>query len=194
MTVIPAGFAQANLIFGGVALPTGAQVTLGLNISSFAGTPADAAALIGANYLGKLNTQQSSQVRLDSTLVKFGPDATGPSALVPTLAAGTLPGNAEPSQVAFLVHKVTPQGGRAGRGRFFLPGPSEADIDGAGVITPARAAALQTALDDFYDQLIVDLLGPVLLHSVGAPIVTPLGLTSLTLDQRVATQRRRLRR
>jgi hypothetical protein len=119
---------------------------------------------------------------------------TGPSALVSSNIQGTGGSNGISSNVSYLVRKVTALGGRAGRGRMYLPGPTEADVNEAGAILGARVTSLQAALNDFLTQMVADGDGPVLLHGVGSPISTPTPITSFSLDTRAATQRRRLRR
>ncbi len=107
-----------------------------------------------------------------------------------------------------LIHKRTGMAGRRGRGRFFFP-PSqldEADISPAGFLSPAYVLSIDTNLLQAY--AIIDAYspsaGPVLLHGepwvegsdppVFSPAPDPTAITSFTLDTRVATQRRRLRR
>lgn len=194
MTVIPAGFAQSNLLFGGVALPNGAEATMGHDISLYPGDPADLAAEIIALWDTNFSPQVTSELLLTGCLVKFGPDATGPSALVGANFAGELPGTGTAANTSYLVHKTTPLGGRAGRGRWFHPGCTEPDVSAAGVIATPRFNAMQDACNAFLSDLLAAQASAVLLHSVGSPISVPTTISQLRLDSRVATQRRRLRR
>lgn len=194
MTVIPAGFGQANLLFGGPGLPSGGECTFGMDVATYSGTPADAASDIIANATLNLMTEIGTGITLVGCLVKFGPDATGPSALVGAAVLGSAGAGLLSPNTTWLVHKTTSFGGRAGRGRMFLPGIREADVSDAGVISPTPLTDMQTAMTAFRSQLIADDLEPVLLHSAQSPIVAPSPIISFSVDSRVATQRRRLRR
>jgi hypothetical protein len=192
--LIPEGFAQVNLIFAGEAVPTGAQITMGLNLEGGGQTPTE----VGEEYAdlwraAGISANMSSQVDLAQVLVKFGPNATGPSALLAETDGGSLTAPCTPN-VAFLVRKSTAAGGRAGRGRFYLPGVVEAQVDGAGTIDSITITNLQADLNTFLSSFGAASFSPVLLHGDGAPITEPLLINALTLDAKVATQRRRLRR
>jgi hypothetical protein len=194
VTVIPLGFAQANFIFSGSQYPTGAQVTLGLDVAAGSGTPLEVATDLALAWADHLLPQQASEMQLDGVLVKFGPEDTGPSAFAISGLAGELGNGGIAPNTAYLVSKSTLFGGRAGRGRFFMPGPLEADVTQGGTLASARRASLQTSLDAFRAQLLADSHEPVLLHGVGSPITTPSPIVAFTADGTVATQRRRLRR
>jgi hypothetical protein len=191
---IPVGYAQANLRFGGSALPTGAEITIGLDVSGFPGTVADVAELVGDSYEAEVLGGQCSSVSLDEVLVKYGPDATGPSAVYAVNGVGAESGAATPPNVSLLVHKQTALGGRAGRGRMYIPGWPEADIDaggnwGAGWVT-GRAGDLTSWLN----ALDAGSAPAVLLHQPGSPIAVPTPSTALAPQAIAATQRQRLRR
>lgn len=103
-------------------------------------------------------------------------------------AAGVLPQNC-----AVLVKKVTSLGGRRNRGRFYVPGLSETDVDSTGTILTTPLANWGTAVnnlqlglesDSFLDRLVI-------FHS-SAPL-TPTIVADLDVDRKIATQRRRLR-
>lgn len=101
-------------------------------------------------------------------------------------------GNALAPNTSFLVVKRTLLGGRAGRGRNYLPGVQEAAVDNAGNITGDLATA-GAAVSEFFPRLItaLSLTVPCILHSDDSRDPTP--VTSWTLAPTVATQRRRLR-
>lgn len=109
--------------------------------------------------------------------------------------SGTGSWSALPNNCAFLVRKRTATGGRSGRGRCFLP-PwrlGEDDIDTAGVIGNSAKASLQASVDAFVDA-VETAFSPdalVLFHEDGTPS-TP--ITSWTVDGKLATIRRRMRR
>lgn len=187
---IPAGFGQAMFVYGGTALPLGAAVTLGFQQTGTT-TPAEDAFDLHQAMRDVTAAMCATECSLISTMVKFGPDATGPSAVYTQVQAGGRSGGAAAPNTAMLVRKQTAMGGREGRGRFYLPGPSEEDIDEGGLLSATLRDAASAALGVFFAALIAADLPPYLLHDSGTP---PTAITTLSLDQRVATQRRRLRR
>lgn len=193
--IIPTGYAQANFRYTGSSSPHGAEWTLGLDVGGVAGDPDDVAQLLYSNYdtsgiQGVLTIGWS----LVEVYVKFGPQETGPSGS----KFGGLPGDSTSDAVepntALLVHKNTAFGGRAGRGRAYLPGFSDTSVLDNGSIIPATLDAVNGFLTTFRNKIITDDLIPVVLHGPGSPLTTPTPIVSLTADSRVATQRRRLRR
>lgn len=192
---IPVGYAQANFIFTGAACPTGAEITLGLDVSGFSGTPSDAGdALEVAWNSGQVPNSYTDDVTLASILVKFGPTATGPSAVWPVGAAGGQATQSAPPQVAYLIQKQTALGGRAGRGRLYLPGVPDNAVDDGGNLTGGIDTDTTTRFNDFAIAAALADLSPVLLHGDNSPISLPTPITSFACDSMVATQRRRLRR
>lgn len=191
---IPANYAQINLKFGGTLYPSGAQITYGVDATGF-DEPAVIADLAGDAWSSaNLAPRMTDGCDLQSILVKIGPTATGPSAEVGYVILGTGAGDGAPPNTAILVRKVTPQGGRAGRGRFYFPGVSELDAQGGGNLDPEERSNLQDVLDDVLEKHSVAEIPWVLLHGAGSPISIPTVITSLQVDGRLATQRRRLRR
>lgn len=194
MVLIPDDYAQANFQFSGAALPTKAEFTMAFDISTYPDNPADLAALCIAAWHDNFQNYQATGVVFDGVLVKFGPTATGPSAFV---AAGSTTGSAgtplDPA-VALLVQKVTPFGGRAGRGRFYIPGCKESATDTGGHIVTETRATMQSDLTAFLGDLNAEEPKAVVLHGADSPLVTPSVITSLQLEASVATQRRRQRR
>lgn len=193
MALIPSGFAQINWKFTGTSCPNGAEVTLGVDISSYAGTPAAAAGDAIAAWTASIDAITPATVTLASVLVKFGPNATGPSAEVTSGNAGSGGGASTSPNVCWLVHKNTALGGRAGRGRMYWPGVQESEVDPSGALTTAFQTGAQTAMNTFLSSLATDLLIPVVLHGAASPLSAPTTITSFTVDGRAATQRRRLR-
>jgi len=191
---IPVGYAQANLFFTGAAAPTGAQVTLGLELEDSGMSPVDVAEIVGGNWEILILPFQVDDITLDRCVVKFGPNATGPDGEFVISAPGTDSGEPEAPNVAVLVRKVTEDGGRAGRGRMFIPGIKETRVEPGGHINGTYATDLQDNLADYRESLIVSNIPPVVLHGVGAPLSVPSPITQFVVDETAATQRRRLRR
>jgi hypothetical protein len=191
--VIPSGFAQINWKFTGTSCPNGAEVTLGVDISSFSGSPADAAGDAITAYNDNVDPIMPATVTLASVLVKFGPNATGPSAEVSSGNAGSGGGASTSPNVCWLVHKTTALGGRAGRGRMYWPGVQESEVDPSGTLSGAFVTGAQTAMDNFLGDLGTALLIPVVLHGAASPLSSPTTILELNVDGVAATQRRRLR-
>lgn len=193
--IIPTGFAQVNLKFTGSALPTGAEMTFGVDHTGYSGDPLAAGEDIFDIWDGAdLEGLQNTTTFLTGVLVKFGPNSTGPSAEYVNSKQGTNGGDAYNPNTAYLVHKATALGGRAGRGRMYMPGVNEGDVDGTGVVDGTLLGLLNTRWAAFAAALVLADLPMVLLHGPGSPISTPTLVTGVTVDQKVATQRRRLRR
>ena len=193
MTIVPAGFAQVNWKMGGTGLPNGAEVTLGFDVSGYAGDPDTLGALAVTQWVNEVGTITPSSIILNSVLVKFGPDLTGPSAEVSAGDPGTGGGAQTAPNTAWLVHKVTALGGRAGRGRMYWPGVQESEVDAAGNLSAAFVSGAQTNMTAMLAAFtLVDAI-PVVLHGEISPITTPTPITVLRVDGRAATQRRRLR-
>lgn len=188
--LIPVGFAQINMRFTGIDTPRTAEMTFGVDHQAFVGTTAEIGDAVGVAWAASLDAEQSNDVVLSSILVKKGPNATGASAEVFPNTAGALTVSTAPPQVAILIKKVTGLGGREGRGRMYMPGYSETNINGDGSLGSTPLADLQTQADAFYTALQTGDLQMVLLHNSAT---VPTDVLSLQVDSRVATQRRRLR-
>lgn len=107
--------------------------------------------------------------------------------------AGGGGGNALPPNVATLVKKNTGLRGRKNRGRMYVPGlAGEGDVDNNGFISGASLGTFQTAFTNFFNDL--DGATPVsdimLLHEDNSLATR---VSSLEVENLVATQRRRLR-
>lgn len=194
--LIPVDYAQANLRFRGQGLPTGAEVTIGLDMNAFTGSGPEAAAsaVFDAWITAGMGDFYTTSIEVYEVLVKYGPNATGPSGVDSGAAPGTASGDSDSPNTATLVRKQTGAGGRTGRGRMYIPGTPGSAVDVDGIIDPLYMADLQTAANNFLTELATRNMVGVLLHAPGSPISAPLPLTGLVVDSRVATQRRRLRR
>ena len=191
---IPVGYGQINWKMGGSALPTGAEVTMGIDISAALITQAEVANLAIEGWDAEIAPWISDGFELTSVLVKYGPDATGPSIEIGASVNGEHAGVGAPPNVAYLLKKITADGGRAGRGRLYVPGVPEAQVDSAGLLTSTVRNGLDAGWEAFAAAFVAEAIGFVVLHQDGSPISTPSPITSLVVDNRVATQRQRLRR
>lgn len=107
-----------------------------------------------------------------------------------------------PQNCAALLRKGTGRGGRSGRGRMFLPGIlQESKVSQTGIIANDHLTAIQEGADEFFTQLESGVPGVgsgplpmVLFHNEGAPGGDdPTDVSSLIVDPKISTQRRRLR-
>lgn len=100
--------------------------------------------------------------------------------------------NAPTPNAAVLIRKVTGLVGPRNRGRIYLPPATlnEGSVDQAGIMAGANQAVLQAQADSFLTGLGTNGVPMYLLHSDGGPATE---VVSLTVQARLATQRRRLR-
>lgn len=191
---IPDGFAQANFIYGGTDQPSGAEWTMGFDVSGFSGSPTDLAEICVIAYnSNNLDQFHTSQTILQLVKVKFGPTATGPSGEFGTTSPGTAAGSACPPQVAALIRKLTAFGGRAGRGRIYFPGVPEGQVSSGGILSDAWINNLPVEMATTMTQIELAPVNAVLLHGAGSPISTPTPITGFSVPARCVTQRRRNR-
>jgi len=153
-------------------------------------TPTALATVLHDAWGDTLLTRQIATCSLEKTRVKFGPNATGPFAEYTEIRSGPRNEDAEAPSVAVLVEKVTNFGGRANRGRFFVPGISYGDVAVGGGLASEPQTFFQTQANAFLARLDTEGLDMVLLHGASSD---PTTVTSLNVDGRAATQRRRLR-
>lgn len=105
-------------------------------------------------------------------------------------AAGSIPING-----ALLVRKLSGLAGRANRGRMFVPpyGLGEEDVTQAGYIDPTALITAQSLYTNWLDVFEATTVGNVMVIHHADPLVTPTPISNLEVDNRIATQRRRLR-
>jgi hypothetical protein len=145
-------------------------------------------------------TQVSADYTLIGVTCYIGND--GP-VIVAESSGASVPGgtsqNAAPPNVAVLMRKRTDLAGRRGRGRFYVPGVLNDVYASNGLLTTGEQTSWQSAANSFYADLTTSVgnrfYPPVVLHrSEGEgeePPPTP--VTVFTIEQRLATQRGRLR-
>lgn len=202
---LPPDYYAAQLFFTGTSAPSGAAITFGGHATFVDSTPAAIAALIVTAWGTRIDPEIVNTLTLATVRVKKGPMEDGPFAQVTANNAGASSGTAGPPSVAFLIRKNTAFGGKKGAGRMYLPGVKETDVDETGAVVAGKVTLLQTAFNGFLNDLAAANAHMHLLHSYGSytsskgvvtvvPSRTPDQVTSLAVDNRVATQRRRLRR
>lgn len=105
-------------------------------------------------------------------------------------------GTTPPPNVATLVRKATVGRGRRNQGRMYLPGMvQQGEVAEDGTIQTTRLTALQTLVTQFLGQMNTQGTPMYVLHNedgISTP-PPPTGVNGLVVEQRVASQRRRLR-
>jgi hypothetical protein len=208
---IPAGFAQIAFRFEFLEGGEPAITTIGHDFNGQVGTNAATATAIADAWQTIVVPSMSNVIRYLGVSARIGVAGSEPIVIdINRSVNGNNPQAAVPRNTAMLVRKRTGRGGRRGRGRMFVPGiVFETDVDQAGLYTSSVLVGWQNLFNSLYDQLVTIAGGPVLLHDdqvitsyssvTGKPVYGPFDpgppndITSLTVDSRVATQRRRLR-
>lgn len=194
---IPVGFANAVMLFQITGDAELMQTAIGIDISGAGGDMVEVGERVGNSFMSICAASISSSCTLVAVDVVEGQDGGDPiTTTVDINESGTDGDFPLPPNTALLVKKSTTLGGRAGRGRMFIPGFAMfGSLDAAGVLGGAYRTALQGQITDWYDSLLEDTPGPalppVLFHATSSPV--PSEITALTVDAKVATQRRRLR-
>lgn len=193
--IIPEGYAQVNMRFTGTSLPTGAEITFGVQPVAPVITVEDIEDVVFDSWVtAGISANLVNTVSLTSILVKAGPNATGAFIEVPHALPGGVASPCVPANSSALVTKVTPFGGRAGRGRFYLPGIQENGVAEDGRMDGTLTANIQADMTTFLEALDTADCAMVVLHGAGSPITTPTSVNALVVQRLLATQRRRLRR
>lgn len=194
--VIPSSFGQ--ITWKGFHGSTGQlwACTMGIDVTGGITDPTDLATRCYDAWDENINPVLSSSTALTACNVKLGPGNLGPQAQFDLLRAGQVDAPTLPSNVAILVQKRTAAGGRANRGRMFIPGMPEGSVTNGGLIDSAILLAWDGAFFNMKAQLLADLQidGLVVLHDESSPVALPTPITDLRVQSMVATMRRRLRR
>lgn len=201
---LPSGFYQATLRFVGSAIPRGAAVVFG-GTAPVGASPSDIGTMIktattsGSSAPWSAGNGFSPLISIADVLVKLGPLDIGPAAVYPINAgAGSAAGDAVPPNISLLVSKFTALGGHKGRGRMFIPGLVEGQVQTGGIIVAGSLTSLQNSFNWMLNQMDTNGIDMHLLHrydpAKGESPRAPSQVTSLVVSSTVATQRHRLRR
>ena len=190
--VIPDEYAQVNLRFAWPTTQLKAEVVFGISRADLSMSITDVANAVETAYLdGPLTDAMSHFCGLETILVKFGPNDTGPSFELIASHGGSAAGQGVTPNTSLLVKKTTSVGGRRGRGRIYWPGIEEGVIDAFGNIDPTAIDVYQDAFTAFKESLSSSSIPMVVLHAQSG--FTPHLVDSLIVQSVAATQRRRLR-
>lgn len=168
-------------------------------------TQADADAMANSAhgaYNNRIMPQLHSSVTLGQVTVVDLSSTSGVSAINTDGGGGGQAASVSPLSVAFLVNWKIARRYRGGHARSYLPGVSEADVDGSGIILGTRRTALNTALGQFIADIAATAGGPTNPHLAvvhyfkdgvlqSSPTVDPIVSGSCNII--CGTQRRRLR-
>lgn len=115
----------------------------------------------------------------------------------PKATVGSINSTALPPNCAVLVNKSTGQPGRKNRGRWYLPGPVQSGVNGAGMLTAGNVTDWQTAVNNFEIDCITADWQLLVLHRVATlnNVVgaDPTPILGMVVQPQIATQRRRMR-
>jgi hypothetical protein len=199
--IIPPGFLQASYVFSLVGDSEPIVVTCGHEIDTASGASAASSAnALFDNFADTILPNMNAQYVLEYVATYAGND--GPT-IVTISTVDPVPGGGSaaivPQNTAYLIRKRTDLAGRRGRGRMYLPSVAEQNVDAVGIVAPSTVTSLQAAFDawmlELTDTIGNELYPPVILHrseGIGEePPPTP--VVTFVVENRVATQRRRLR-
>lgn len=171
--------------------------TMGVNVSTWGGDYAEGLEWLSDFWLACIAGSLAETVLSGPYSLAVGQDGGDPITYEYTATnAGDAPSFPMWPNTAVLVKKATASGGRRNRGRMYVPGLAiRSLVTPAGIIDSAFLADFQTNLDSFLSDINAGTgFNPTnlgVLHS--EPPSAPAVITTLTADNKVATQRRRLR-
>lgn len=190
---IPAGYGNIQFMFAGLTSSQKALTAIGVHL--VAADPEevldDAATVFGAEFSPVVSDYWTGET------IRLVIGTSDPSAPIVVdhgaWAGGDNTASCLPANCAVLVKKNTLLGGRKGRGRMFIPSPTEAGVDTAGNLTSSQLSDFTSRANDFLTGLagISGVDGVFLFHS--SSVDPPTEITSLSVDPVIATQRRRMR-
>lgn len=195
--VNPEGFAQVIIPFKNSALSRTAACVYAIELD---GPVVDGLALCDAltvAFADSIGQGVDSAVTMGPTTIRLGGDPGSPGPVYSggydQVGLGT--DVSSPAQVAVLFRKLTAAGGRANRGRMYVPWACGAvSVDEGGFIDAGAVASFNGVAADFLTELLAIAGGMVLLHDESSPVTAPTAVTGLVCQGQVATQRRRLGR
>jgi len=191
MTVIPDGFGEAAWQFLASGDPDPWFVTIGVAFED-PFDPEDWLSAMADTWGAHLRDVSLSDMALVLTKISYNDGGSMLEAEHPVGLLGTGGTTKLPQNCACLVRKNTGLVGRHFKGRMYWPGIlSEADVSPVGRIDSSVVTAYQALFNSVYGDLnAVTNAQPALLHT---DATAPTFVTSFSVQQTIATQRRRLR-
>lgn len=192
--VIPEGFGRATLLFRYIASQRSQAITFGFGDDPSVSPNQNATDIRSAWITTFIPAALSSLYSLYGVQVTINRGSGPMTGQNMTPSPGTGAQEVAPPNVAVLMTKETAEGGRANRGRVYLPNgyTNEVSTNGAGVIDAGFVTSTQTRWTNFIAALVTAGLPMMILHPADGPEPTP--VTGGIVQGLVATQRRRLRK
>lgn len=183
--VIPAGFAECSFVHQQNDTLQAAICTLGVNTDD---------PTVLSTIGGLWQTNMLAEMNNSFTYVQFRAVVTGGTIVIdPYLQPGAGGGSGTSPQVSYLYRKHTLVPGRKFRGRMYYPGCDETSVDADGRVSSGKTTGLNNQATAFISAL--GALGtPVVPYVLHHDATAPTAINSITAENVVATQRRRLRR
>lgn len=195
--IIPSGHGHFAYVWSSNLFASGgAATTWGMGSNEPPEITANEAAVAARNaWTDVMRGQMDQQITLQEIVVTTSQQR----AVIPVGEAGTQNRTLPPPNTSLLVKKSTALRGRRAQGRNYWPGlVGENSIEESGFLLPGDVTALQNAINSWSSQLIIDVGHPfvILQNSEGEtpPLSPPPPVIAQTVQAKVATQRRRLRR
>lgn len=186
---VPEGFSEIVINYQVPGSAGAVQCAFGVDSAV---APGDAALHAGIeDCVGNLTGILSDQVVSNGYTVIVGESAGDLVYDHAFVAQGSRSSDNCPANTSALLQKRCAVGGRRNRGRFYLPCPSGDDVENTGNFDSTAMPLFETYASDALTTLQAAGLEMVILHQV-APF-TPSVVTTLLPQQKVATQRGRLR-
>lgn len=193
MPIIPTGYVSVDQLIQFQGDPEMMEVTYWLLVSEAAS--ADMAGDLDQAFWDEVGSGLTNDVV--SGGVRLQDSEGGIIELPPTGRAGVGTGQPYPPNTAVLFRKRSGIAGRSNQGRLFVPGFSNDQDTGNGVIGVSELVALQAIADGWLDavEAVDGVDSMVIAHGDidEAPGPTPTVVTNLVVANRLATQRQRLR-
>ena len=188
---VPSGFGLVSYVFAGEgAGPGGAMVTLGVD-HAFDESPTDLATELAVAYQANIHPLLSSAVQHVETRLRIGtPEGEVVQSVFSAFDGGGTGQNLPPN-CAWPVTKYSAFGGRANRGRWFLPGVNEPQVDSTGTISSGAVEDMSEGLIAFLSDLAAADFTPVIFHSDTE--LTPTVILAMLSGNKIYTRGTRLR-
>jgi len=144
---LPAGYARITQFFSVPGTAGPAMLTFGGHPGN-GDDPNDLAGDIRGFFVNRLAPTLANSTFVDQTTVLYNDAGTLKVGQSLGLDNGSLTGAALPPQNAIIAKKLTGLAGRRFRGRWYIPGLVETDVDEKGFISSTRRNTLDTAVQN----------------------------------------------
>lgn len=193
MSVLPPDHIEVSYLLEGPGKGAGSVVTaaFGLELNTFGD-----ASMLGSivdQFIPRFQPLMVNTWRIAGGRSRWNTNNVIVLAEVSRNAVGAIASAGVPNNCAVLARKQTNLGGRQNRGRVYLPGQPEGNVNDEGVMLPGALGNWQTAAAAWLanSNAIVGITGMVILHT--AVGVAPTLVQSMSVSDLMATQRRRMR-